>query len=137
VAFQKKGKLINRVDAAIAEIDKQFLLDFTIFKGASPRLTIQAKRGMKVVKRGRTSGDTQGVVRDVNFSAVIPYPRMGDIGFIDQVLCSQYSRPGDSGSIVVDKETGKIVGLHFAGSDEGSVFNPIDAVMKALKFRFI
>jgi hypothetical protein len=62
---------------------------------------------------------------------------MGDIGFIDQVLCSQYSRPGDSGSIVVDKETGKIVGLHFAGSDEGSVFNPIDAVMKALKFRFI
>ncbi len=137
VAFQKKGKLINRVDAAIAEIDKQFLLDFTIFKGASPRLTIQAKRGMKVVKRGRTSGDTRGVVRDVNFSAVIPYPRMGDIGFIDQVLCSQYSRPGDSGSIVVDKETGKIVGLHFAGSDEGSVFNPIDAVMKALKFRFI
>ena len=38
--------------------------------------------------------------------------------------------------IVVDKATGKIVGLHFAGSADGSIFSSISEVVKALKFRF-
>ena len=139
VQFQKTSNLVNRVDAAIAEIDETFAskLNFTIYKAASPRAIVDARRDMKVVARGRTSGNTEGVVRDINFSAVIPYPGFGKIGFIDQVLCSQYSRPGDSGSIVVERKTGKIVGLHFAGSDQGSIFNPIREVTQGLNFHFV
>jgi hypothetical protein len=91
---------------------------------------------MAVAIRGRTSGNSEGTIKDVNFSAVIPYPGVGKLGFIDQVLCTRYSKGGDSGSIVVDKKSGKIVGLHVAGSEQGSIFNPISEVMSALKFTF-
>jgi hypothetical protein len=52
------------------------------------------------------------------------------------VLCSRYTDGGDSGSIVVDTDSGKIVGLHFAGANGGSVFSPIQPVMTELKFKF-
>lgn len=138
IAFNKTEDFVNHVDAALAEIDKDFLekLDFSIFRAKTPLATTEPVRGMKIVKRGRTSGDTEGTVKDVHFSALIPYPGLGKIGFIDQVFCTQYSKPGDSGSIVVDKATGKIVGLHFAGSADGSIFSSISEVVKALKFRF-
>jgi hypothetical protein len=138
IAFDKTQDFVNRVDAALAEIDHDFLdkLNFSILRAKSPLATTEPVRGMKIIKRGRTSGDTEGTVKDVHFSALLPYPGLGKIGFIDQIFCTQYSKPGDSGAIIVDKASGKIAGLHFAGSDAGSIFNPIGEVMKALKFRF-
>jgi hypothetical protein len=122
----------------LAEINKDFVgkLDFSIYGTKGSLGTVDPARGMKIVKRGRTSGDSEGTVKDIHFSIVLPYPGLGKIGFVDQVLCTRYSKEGDSGSIIVDKATGKIVGLHFAGSSAGSVFNPISDVMKALNFRF-
>jgi hypothetical protein len=136
--FKPGDDFLNRVDAALAEVDDDFVdhIDFSI-RGAKPPLaTIEPVRGMKIVMRGRTSGDSEGEVQDVHFSIVLPYPGVGKIGFIDQVKCSRYSRGGDSGSLIVEKSSGKIVGLHFAGSGDASVFNPISPVMKALKFKF-
>jgi hypothetical protein len=91
---------------------------------------------MKIVMRGRTSGDSEGVVEDIHFSTVLQYQGVGKVGFIDQVKCTRYSKGGDSGSIIVDKKSGNIVGLHFAGSEEGSIFNPISEVINALGFQF-
>lgn len=139
IKFKTGGTFVNEVDAALAEIDAGRLADlnFEIFglKG-SPRVVVP-KRGMKVIKRGRTTGDTTGEVVDVDFRIAFPYPELGvAVGFRNQVLCTRYTKPGDSGSIVVDQATGKIVGLHFAGSGDGSVFNPIQAVQSALGFTF-
>jgi hypothetical protein len=136
--FTPGKTFVNHVDAALAEILDARLdeIDFSIFKAKAPLATVKPKRGMTVVKRGRTSGDTQSTVQDVNFRMLIKYQRVGSVGFLDQVLCERYTEPGDSGSIVVEKNSGKIVGLHFAGAPEGSVFNPIGAVIDALKFRF-
>jgi hypothetical protein len=92
---------------------------------------------MTVIKRGRTTGETEGVVQDINFRAVIDYDAVGPVGFLDQVLCTPHTSPGDSGSLVVDKDSGKIVGLHFAGAAGGSVFNPIEAVIAALNVKFV
>lgn len=39
--------------------------------------------------------------------------------------------------MVIDKATGRAVGLHFAGADGGSVFNPIDEVLKALGVKLV
>jgi hypothetical protein len=137
--FRPGDDFLNRVDAALAEVDSDFVdkLDFSIRGAKSPLGTADAVRGMEIVMRGRTSGDSQGVVEDVHFSIVLPYPGVGKVGFIDQVKCTRYSKPGDSGSIIVDKKSGKIVGLHFAGSGDGSIFNPISGVVGALKFRFV
>ncbi len=135
--FVVGDKFVNHVDAALAEIDEQRLknANFQIF-GAKSLNVIEPVRGMKVCKRGRTTGDTESTVQDVNFRFILEYKGVGKVGFLDQVLCERYTAGGDSGSIVVDKKSGKIVGLHFAGASGGSVFNPISAVIKALKFKF-
>lgn len=136
--FKQGDDFLNRVDAALAAIDKDFIdeIDFSIRGAKAPLATIAPARGMKIVTRGRTSGDTEGEVQDVHFSVVLPYEGLGQIGFIDQVKCTHYSKPGDSGSIIVDQKSKKIVGLHFAGSGNASIFNPIAEVIKAFKFRF-
>ena len=138
VPFEPGGAFVNQVDAALAKIIEERLedLDFSILKAKPALATIAPVRGMTVVKRGRTSGDTESTVEDVNFRAIIEYDGVGKVGFLDQVLCRRYTRPGDSGAIVVDKTSGKIVGLHFAGASGGSVFNAIGPVVKALKFKF-
>jgi len=138
VPFKIGDDFLNRVDAALAEVDEDFVdqLDFSIRGAKSPLATTDPVRDMKIVMRGRTSGNSEGTVEDVHFSIVLPYPGVGKVGFIDQVKCTRYSKPGDSGSIIVDKKSGKIVGLHFAGSSDGSIFNPISEVVKALKFSF-
>jgi hypothetical protein len=138
VPFKIGDDFLNRVDAALAEVNENFMdqLDFSIRGATSPLLIANPTRGMKIVMRGRTSGNSEGTVDDVHFSIVVPYPGVGKVGFLDQVKCTRYSKGGDSGSIMVDKQNGTVVGLHFAGSGEASIFNPISEVMKALKFRF-
>lgn len=91
---------------------------------------------MVVTKRGRTTGVTKGKIIDTDFRFVLNYDGVGKIAFTRQVLCERYTDGGDSGSLVVDAETGKVVGLHFAGANGGSVFNPIQSVIKALGFAF-
>jgi hypothetical protein len=141
VKFKVGGKFLNHVDCALCEIDAARLddLDLSIFGiklGGLPK-TVKAQRNMVVIKRGRTTGETQGVVEDVNFRVVIDYPDVGEVGFLEQVLCSRYTKPGDSGSIVVDKKSKAIVGLHFAGASGKSIFNPIADVIAALGFKFV
>lgn len=139
IRFKVGGDFRNRVDAALCAIDRSRLddLDFEIFGlNGSPRI-IAPRRGMKVTKRGRTTGETSGQrITDVNFRVVIHYDGVGPVGFLDQVLCERYSRPGDSGSVVCDEESGAILGLHFAGAKGGSVFTPMALVVDALDFRF-
>ncbi len=139
VPFQVTEDFVNRVDAAMAELDEDFAnkLNFSIRGAKNPLAVTEPKRDMEVIIRGRTSGNSAGTIKDVHFSIVLPYPGVGKVGFIDQVLVTRYSKGGDSGSIVVEKKTGKVVGLHFAGSPDGSVFNPIGDVIKALKFDFV
>ncbi|MBI4279115.1 MAG: hypothetical protein HY660_11730, partial [Armatimonadetes bacterium] len=79
-----------------------------------------------------------GKVRDVNFRFVLDYGKgVGQVGFKDQVLCTRYTKPGDSGSLVLDKKTMRAVGLHFAGASGGSVFNPINQVLKAMGVKLV
>jgi len=138
VAFTKGGDFVNHVDAALAEIraEREQDLNFGLEGAKVPLATVDAERDMIVTKRGRTTGKTKGKVIDVDFRIQITYPGVGKLGFTNQVLCERYTEGGDSGSLVVDTKSGKIVGLHFAGAEQGSVFNPIGAVMKALNFTF-
>jgi len=133
--FVTGGAFVNRADCAIAKPTAARLPSVVSeIKGLTfPKGTIKPKRGMKVVKVGRTTGKTTGEIRDVNFRFVLSYDELsGEVGFIDQVLCTRYTKGGDSGSLVLDQATGRAVGLHFAGANGGSVFNPIGDVLAAL-----
>jgi hypothetical protein len=130
----------NRVDCAIAKPTAERLADLMAeIKGLGlPSGTIKPVRGMKVTKVGRTTGKTTGMIQDVHFRFTLDYEGdIGEVGFIDQVLCTRYTEDGDSGSLVIDKATGRAVGLHFAGANGGSVFNPIDEVLKALGVKLV
>lgn len=137
--FVTGGGFVNRVDCAIAKPTAARLPDVVSqIKGfIVPKGTIKPKRGMTVVKVGRTTGKTKGEIRDVNFRFTLDYDEVGEVGFIDQVLCTRYTAGGDSGSLVIDEASGKAVGLHFAGANGGSVFNPIDDVLSALGVKLV
>ena len=137
--FTTGGAFVNDVDCALCAPDRERIKDVRPdIKGLGlPTGTGIAKRGMQVVKVGRTTGKTNGTVTDTNFRFVLNYPGVGDVGFRDQVLCTRYTKPGDSGSLVLDQRTKKAVGLHFAGAKGGSVFNPIDRVLKALGVKLV
>jgi hypothetical protein len=137
--FDRKGTFTNKLDAALAQVSAERLsaLDLDITGAKKPLRIAAPVRGMKVIKRGRTTGDTESVVRDTDFRILVDYgDGVGVIGFTGQVRCDTYTAPGDSGALVIAKDSGAIVGLHFSGSKKGSVFTPIKTVMEVLKFRF-
>ncbi len=139
VAFDTSGQFVNTADCATALIDESKRDSvLAAIKGVGmPAGTATAQRDMKVVKVGRTTGKTTGIVRDVHFRFVLTYPGIGKVGFLDQALCTRYSDSGDSGSLVLEAATKRAVGLHFAGASGGSVFSPIDQVLNALKIRLV
>lgn len=137
--FVTGGAFVNVADCATATPLPAFLpqLDPAVPGLGIPRGTIAPKRGMKIVKVGRSTGKTTGVVRDIHFRVVFPYDGIGRIGFLDQVLCSRYSSPGDSGALILDSRSKRAVGLHFASNEKGSVFHPIQAVLDAVDVELV
>ena len=114
----------NGLDAAVAAlngsrqlVNEQF--DLGPVKGVGlPRL------GMKVVKSGRRTGVTYGVVTSAIETTVTM--RYGSLNRMIQHVVTieprrkfdQISGPGDSGSCWLDEDTMLAVGLHFAGDDD-------------------
>jgi len=128
----------NTVDAAIARVINAADVTSKIrLLGVSPAgISKNVKRGMKVVKVGRTTDKTCGLVSDVNFYTEMSFKAPGSstkrrVGFKDQVLCTRYTAKGDSGAAVLN-DRNEVVGLHFAGAEGGSVFNPISFVFEQL-----
>lgn len=95
--------------------------------------------GEIVVKRGRTSGVSTGTVDSVDLSATTDYGEgIGEITLTGQIsiqpndLYPTFGAHGDSGSVVLDANN-NVVGLYYAGSDDGfGIANPIAAVLEAL-----
>jgi hypothetical protein len=137
--FVVGGEFVNTVDCAVAKVAADRLVEL---RSRIPGLGVpagvgRARRGMRVTKVGRTTGRTSGQVRDVHFRFVLDYPGVGPVGYRDQVLCTRYTDAGDSGSLVLQRGTNLAVGLHFAGADGGSVFNPIQDVLRLLRVRLV
>src|SRR5260370_34735136 len=110
--------MVNRGDAALAQVDGDAIknLDFEIYQATVPLDPIEPVRDMKIVMRGRTSEISEGTVKDAHFSYSLPYPGVGEIGFIDQVRCTRYAKDGAPGALAADKRTDSVVGLHCGGS---------------------
>lgn len=78
---------------------------------------------MPVKKTGRTSGYKTGKIIGINATIYVGYD-MGTLKFVDQILTTDMSLGGDSGSLVLDNDN-NIVGLLFAGSSQFTVVNKI------------
>jgi len=87
--------------------------------------------GHTVVKSGRTTGIMEGTLFGIG-DGWVNYGSPGLAWFEDQLLITNISAGGDSGSLVIDKDNGTAVGLLFAGSDTMTIANKMTEVESEL-----
>lgn len=135
-------------DAAVAFIsDDRPILDETI-EGEMIEDVVAPRLGMRLWKSGRTTGRTEGFIDGVRMTVTMNYGAAGarlmrDVVHIVPVPGApptEISAGGDSGSVWVDRESGKAVGLHFAGeisnNPEHALANEIISVIEQLDVKF-
>ncbi|RMG93300.1 MAG: hypothetical protein D6706_15495, partial [Chloroflexi bacterium] len=115
--------VLGPYDAAVARLTGERPVLTTTVEGDAIEDAAKPQLGMQVWKSGRTTGRTMGFIDGVmmtvpiNYGAagvqpihdvfrIVPLPDAGNV---------EISLGGDSGSVWVDAESGKGVGLHFAG----------------------
>jgi hypothetical protein len=122
----------NQVDAALARpLNDADVLDEILEIGAVTG-TAPAALGMAVRKSGRTTGFTTGQITVIDATVNVTYGAGQIATFENQLVAGPMSQGGDSGSLVVSGAAPLAVGLLFAGSDQSTIFSPIDLVLNAL-----
>jgi len=142
------GEADNYVDAAVAKIkpDIEFKPLEIVGIGKISDSLQSLNLGDKVLKRGRTTLLTRGYVAAVNVEVDVQgYAGDSTAHFIDQVIIygeeegKPFSKPGDSGSVIVT-ESKNIGGLLFAGGQDSygndvTVANKIEHVSRLLRWK--
>lgn len=124
----------NYVDAAVAEVPFD-TIDRDIYWNGYPATAAKAAAvGMLLKKTGRTTHFTTGRVTAIGATVNVNYGGGKVAKFCNQIVTSNMSAGGDSGSLVLDWDNNP-VGLLFAGSSVATILNPIATVQLALKVR--
>ena len=139
VGTLQRAALTGLVDCAVSSLSGRGFSCEIVALGKVAGTAV-ATLGMPVRKRGRTTGLTFGFVDSVSLSVNIDYGNgigvrtlTNQIGIRpDTAHNPAFGDHGDSGSAVVDG-TVHVVGLHFAGSNDGhGIANQIANVLTAL-----
>jgi hypothetical protein len=130
-ALQKAPLASNLVDAALARpTNDADVLDEILHIGLVQDVA-PATLGLRVRKSGRTTGFTTGDIRILDASVNVLYGSRS-VRFDKQIVTSPMSHGGDSGSLLVEGNSLRAVGLLFAGSEQSSIHNPIETVLDCL-----
>ncbi|MBD2678590.1 MULTISPECIES: hypothetical protein [Nostoc] len=127
----------NLVDAAIAEaqfhdIDREiYWLGYVRGWRRKQDVTV----GMSVFKTGRTTNFTSGRITAISATVDVGYGNGKVARFKDQIITTNISAGGDSGSLVATlvNNTPAAVGLLFAGSSVATIVNQIENVRSLLR----
>lgn len=139
IASLYRDAMTKNLDAAVATLDGNRLLINNQFKLGPITGVKQPDLGMQVIKSGRTTGITYGIIAAVEGLTRLRYASLYRI--IEHVFTIEphspeetVSGPGDSGSVWLEESSNKAVGLHFAGSDspERALAMEIQPVLDAL-----
>jgi hypothetical protein len=93
--------------------------------------------GLNVMKTGRTTGWTGGMIAAINVTVSVSYGGGKTATFVGQIYINSttFSAAGDSGSLIVAQPvvggSPMPVGLLFAGSANSTIANPIGSVLNA------
>jgi hypothetical protein len=134
--FIKSLQVENIVDCAVAkpvslDVVRKDILEIGQINGIA-----EASEKTRIKKSGRTTGLTQGEVVATNATISVKLSDNESGVFVDQIVTSNISQGGDSGSLVLD-ENNNAVGLLFAGSDKATIFNRIQNVFRELKVELL
>jgi hypothetical protein len=72
-------------------------------------------------------------VNVIETTVTVNYGENRTARFEGQFVTTPMSQGGDSGSLLVDGESLRAVGLLFAGSAQATIYNPIQDVLEALQ----
>jgi len=123
----------NVIDAALAECEFGDATRQTYF-GAAPRAWRRRANvavGDLVKKTGRTTNFSTGRIISVDATIDVGYG-IGTARFRDQIVTTNISAGGDSGSLVTSLDD-VAVGLLFAGSSQATILNHIENVRTLLR----
>lgn len=124
----------NLVDAAIATVefhDGDREIYWIGYVRAWMRRS-QVKVGMLVQKTGRTTNYTVGRITTIAATVNVNYGGGRVARFVDQIVTTNMSAGGDSGSLVTTFDN-VAVGLLFAGSPSATILNQIEHVRRLLR----
>ncbi len=129
IALLYWSKLSPEMDAAIAKADEGKVAGGTRCFGKIKGIE-KAEVGMNVKKCGRTTELTTGIIKSINASVrVSGYPD-GTQLFNNQILTTNMSQGGDSGSVVCNASNNKAIGLLFAGDGKTqTIVNHINKIL--------
>jgi hypothetical protein len=122
----------NAMDAAIALVTSDSVSPVIDHFGLPTGIGYFVTPGMSVQLSGAKSGFVGSTIWDDNFILQTDITLDGGsepLRFRDQVSCDVYTTNGDSGAAVLNS-FGRVVGLHFYGSTECSVFTPIRPILE-------
>jgi len=122
----------NLVDAALALPTDQRNVIASVVGLGIPKGTVEATLGMAVVKSGRTTQTTAGKVTGIDATVAVGYGASGVAYFRNQIITTNMSQGGDSGSLLMSRADKKATGLLFAGSSQITIHNNIANVLMAL-----
>ncbi len=131
-AYIAAPQAANLADAAVARPVKDGDLLDEILEVGVVSGTLPASLGMMVRKSGRTTAFTTGEINVLDATVNVSYGAGKVATFENQLVAGPMSQGGDSGSLVVAANELKAVGLLFAGSDQSTIINPIQAVLDCL-----
>ena len=130
IGFSKEANLI---DSALARPKNTSDVKPEIMMIGLPKGVTRAKLAMSIQKSGRTTGYTTGKIKDISASVKVNYDNKVAL-FRNQILTTNMSQGGDSGSLVLDMKK-RAVGLLFAGSELVTILNPIATVFNLLNIQ--
>jgi hypothetical protein len=124
----------NVVDAAIGQVEFSDASREIYFNGAPRawRRKANVAVGDLVRKTGRTTNATFGRIISVDATIDVGYGTAGTARFRDQIVTTNISAGGDSGSLVTSLDN-VALGLLFAGSTQATIVNHIETVRALLR----
>jgi hypothetical protein len=133
------GRAENIMDAALCALDEG-RADYDWGPLASLAAPIDITPQMfeaeeiRVIKYGRTTGRTEGRIRDIRFSVDVSYGNYGVKKFVNQLTVESvdgypFSDQGDSGALVIKADSSEPIGMVFAGNYHQQRRRPLSFVM--------
>ncbi|NLM97937.1 MAG: hypothetical protein GX175_10095 [Halanaerobiaceae bacterium] len=125
----------NLVDCAVAKTAGDGLIASKMIEIGDVLGVTEPEINMEVKKSGRSSGLTKGRIVAIEATLTVNMNETDTAVFEDQFITTPLSKPGDSGSLILDMNN-NAVGLLFAGSEKATVCNRISNVLEKLSVKF-
>ncbi|MHB1812947.1 MAG: Nal1-like putative serine protease [Thermoplasmataceae archaeon] len=129
----------NTMDCAVALVYEDVGVAGRIVRIGNLGRTAEPMLGMRVMKRGRTTDTTYGIIICTDATVSVIYPH-GEYIFRDQIIVasekSHFALSGDEGSFVLDGNK-NVLGIILASSSDITVVSPIDPVLERFGARLL